>query len=218
MRALACKTWLSAGFGVVLCGVLGGCGESGKKDSATTGPSSGFEHDDDGWTVAGDAQSSSVKPDFFGTGGNPDGLISAKDDATGGVWYFVAPAKYHGAHAAAFGKKLTFDLKTDQIVSPFSAYDVMLAGGGVTLVTAMPEDPLPVGAWKSYRLPLGEGASWQVATDETVGPESDLTALPAATDAQIQTVLGNVTLFKIRGEYNTGADTGALDNVHFGAD
>jgi len=30
-------------------------------------------------------------------------------------------------------------------------------------------------------------------------------------------VLGDVTLFRIRGEFNTGPDTGYLDNVKFGA-
>jgi hypothetical protein len=34
-----------------------------------------------------------------------------------------------------------------------------------------------------------------------------------ATDAQIQTVLGALSTLQIRCEYQTGADTGSLDNV-----
>ncbi len=47
---------------------------------------------DDGWTIVGDAKE--TKPVYSPTGGNPTGLISAKDDAVGGVWYYHAPAKF----------------------------------------------------------------------------------------------------------------------------
>ena len=43
--------------------------------SVTPKVSSGFASNDDGWTISGDAQATSVKPDYSGTGGNPDGLI-----------------------------------------------------------------------------------------------------------------------------------------------
>jgi hypothetical protein len=57
---------------------------------------SGFERDADGWTVTGDAQEEHVQPDYAEQGSTPDGPISAVDDATDGIWYLQAPAKYLG--------------------------------------------------------------------------------------------------------------------------
>ena len=34
-----------------------------------------FDADDEGWTVWGDAQGSSVVPDYIASGGNPGGLL-----------------------------------------------------------------------------------------------------------------------------------------------
>ena len=62
--------------------LLVACGE--------TGPISRFNIDAEGWTITGDAQSDSTMPDF------DDGIICAKDDAVGGVWFFDAPAKFLG--------------------------------------------------------------------------------------------------------------------------
>jgi hypothetical protein len=166
--------------------------------------SSGFAIDDDGWTISGDAQATSVKPDYLGTGGNPDGLISAKDDVAGGTWYFVAPGKYLGDQASAYGQDLKFDLKVDKVpASPFDAPDVILKAGAVVLV--FDTDNNPSTDWTSYTVPLDEGG-WH--SDDLDGSEP--------TRDQMKSVLGALTAIWIRGEFNTGADTGALDNVRFG--
>jgi hypothetical protein len=49
------------------------------------------------------------RADYDGSGGNPNGLIRATDDATGGVWYFQAPSKYLGDASATYGKVLALD-------------------------------------------------------------------------------------------------------------
>ena len=166
--------------------------------------SSGFVTDVDGWVISGDAQSTSVKPDFSGTGGNPDGLISAKDDVTGGVWYFVAPAKYLGDNSSIAGKALKFDLKVDKVpTNPFNDIDVKLIGGGVTLVFDTPNNPTE--QWTSYAVPL-TAAGWKV------GKLSGA----AATDADMTNALKDTTALWIRGEFNEGPDTGSLDNVQWG--
>src|SRR5262245_57910545 len=96
---------------------------------------SGFDVDADGWTIVGDAQADAVVPDYEGTGGNPDGLISASDDVTGGVWYFAAPERYLGDNSDIIGANLGFDLKVDETPpSPFDDADVRLVGGGITIV------------------------------------------------------------------------------------
>lgn len=179
-----------------------GCGGGGSTLQGKA--NSGFVADADGWMIVGDAQSTSVKPDFSGTGGNPDGLISAKDDVTGGVWFFVAPSKYLGDNSSIAGKALKFDLKVDKVpTNPFPDIDVKLIGGGVTLVFDTPNNPTE--QWTSYTVPL-TAAGWKV------GKLSGA----AATEADMTTVLKDTTALWIRGEFNEGPDTGSLDNVQWG--
>lgn len=192
------KTFASAVLALALLGGCGGYEEGAKSVSA-------FSVDADGWTIVGDAQSSSVKPDYSGTGGNPDGLISAKDDVTGGVWYFQAPDKYLGDNSATVGKVLKYDLKVTPIDNPFDDIDVVLEGGGKRL--AFDTSPAPGTDWTTFKVPLTASAGWKVGTLSGA----------AATDDELKAVLGNLTLLRIRGEFNTGPDTGSLDNVKFGA-
>lgn len=172
--------------------------------SNTPKVSSGFASDDDGWTISGDAQATSVKPDYSGTGGNPDGLISAKDDVTGGTWYFVAPAKYVGNQASTYGQDFKFDLKVDMVPSsPFDEADIILKSSTLVLTFDTPSNPGT--DWTSYTVPLSEGG-WHV----------DGLSGPAPTVDEMKSVLGALTAVWIRGEFNSGPDTGYLDNVHFG--
>lgn len=189
---------------------------SAPSTSMTAKASSSFDADAEGWTVAGDAQSTSTAPDYNGTGGNPGGLITAKDDTTGGVFYFVAPAKYLGNASSVFGKKLTFDLKTTSVASPFKAYGVLLSGGDTTVIALLPFDPAPAGTWKSYSFALDSTGGWKIVSGPEVDPESDFSTAPAATESDLKTVLSDLKLLRIRGEFNNGPDTGALDNVRFG--
>lgn len=121
----------------------------------------------------------------------------------GGVTYFVAPGAFLGNQAGAFGTNLTFDLQQvyPGAANPFDDDDVVLTGGGLTLVYDTAVNP-PNGAWASYAVPLS-GGGWRVG--------SSTGAL--ATDQQIQAVLSNLSSLLIRAEYQTGADTGYLDNV-----
>lgn len=192
--------------------------QAGAAGSTDLIASSGFDRDAEGWTITGDAQSESVKPDFNGTGGNPGGLITAKDDVTGGTFYFVAPAKYLGDDSKAYAKWLTFDLKTTSAASPFEAYGVMLSGGGTSVIAMMPHDPVPAGEWVSYAFRLDPSEDWQVVSGTDIAPDSSFSDAPKATESQLRTVLGKLALLRIRGEYNDGPDEGSLDNVRFGVD
>jgi len=204
---------------------LGACGSSSTNNAGTKSnvidpqgarSASGFEGDAEGWTITGDAQADHVKPDYSGTGGNPDGLISAVDDVTGGTWYFQAPDKYLGDASAAYGNFLKFDLKTTDVSSPFDNFDVILSGAGKVLAFNTPNNPV-VGSWTSYKIQLSETAGWAVigAVGDTY--PDDFATLPKPSQADFKAVLGNITQLLIRGEFNSGPDTGYLDNVRFGA-
>jgi hypothetical protein len=177
---------------------------------------SDFETDTEGWTVTGDAQRTSVKPDYSGQGGNPGGLISAKDDVTGGTFYFVAPEKYLGDKSSSYGGHLSFDLKTSSLQAPFKAYGVMLSGAGYTVIATLPYDPEPVNSWRTYVIALDPSAGWKLVPNISVPAEADFTQAQQASERELRAVLGALTTLRIRGEYNTGPDTGSLDNVHLG--
>ena len=141
--------------------------------------------------------------DFLMNDGNPGGCISAIDEVTGGVWYFTAPAKYLGDNSDVYGTFLTYDLKVTQITDYFEASDVIFEGAGISIW--YDTEPIPGTEWTTYTVPLSE-TGWK-----TSGSNVDVT------QAEFKSVLENMTGFYIRGEFNTGADTGYLDNVRFGA-
>lgn len=159
-----------------------------------------FDTDAEGWSAAGDSAAPVM---WEASGGNPDGNISILDAVTGGVTFFVAPAKFLGDQSLSFGQTLSFDLK--QHISggsnQFDYNDVVLAGGGLTLVMDTADNPT-FDAWTHYSVPLAAGV-WHV----------DSLGGALASDAQVQSVLGNLSALNIRAEYQTGPDTGYLDNV-----
>jgi hypothetical protein len=160
-----------------------------------------FDTDGEGWSAVGDVAGPVT---WLATGGNPAGHIELLDQVIGGVTYFVAPAKFHGDHSAAYGTSLTFDLRQSYPGSPnqFDDSDIILTGGGLTLVFDTPTNPSN-NAWTSYAVLLSDLSGWHVST--LVGP--------LATQAQIQTTLANITDLSIRAEYQIGPDTDSLDNV-----
>ena len=160
-----------------------------------------FDTDSEGWTAVGDVAGPVT---WLATGGNPAGHIELTDQVIGGVTYFVAPAKFHGDHSAAYGTSLTFDLRQSYPGSPnqFDDSDVILTGGGLTLVFDTPVNPAN-NSWTSYSVLLNDLSGWHVST----------LAGPLATQAQIQAALANITDLEIRAEYQTGPDTDSLDNV-----
>jgi hypothetical protein len=160
-----------------------------------------FDTGTEGWTAAGDVAGPVT---WLAGGGNPAGHLELLDQVVGGVTYFVAPAEFHGDHSAAYGTSLTFDLRQSYPGSPnqFDVSDIILTGGGLTLVFDTPMNPSN-NSWTSYDILLNDLAGWHVST----------LAGPLATQAQIQTTLANVTDLSIRAEYQTGPDTDSLDNV-----
>jgi len=167
---------------------------------ASAAITSTFDADSDGWSAIGDF---AAPVQWVPAGGNPAGHIEIPDAVLGGVTFFVAPAKFLGDKSAAIGSALTFDLQ--QLISgganQFNDSDVVLTGNGITLVYDLPTNPA-IGSWTSYSVPL-------VASGWTVSSLGGA----AASESQFQQVLASLTQLRIRAEYQTGADTGLLDNV-----
>jgi hypothetical protein len=192
------------------------CGDDGF-DARGSRASSNFSTDIDFWLIkAGGAQAT---PNYDAIGGNPDGAISSGEEAVQGTWYFEAPMKYLGNAANFYGKKLEFDLKNSVAGNTIEDYDVVLEGGGKTLVFDNEANPGP-DAWTTYEIALEETAGWKKidSLSDLYESKQRFSGRVAPTKDELRAVIAAVTMFRIRGEYSTATDEGFLDNVRFGAD
>jgi hypothetical protein len=163
---------------------------------------SDFTDGTDGWMIEGDAQM--VEPEHSGDGGVGDsGYIFARDNVTGGVWYFVAPSKHIGNKSAFFNGTMRFYLlQISAQVDQFNAKDVIIDGGAHGMIHCY-HAVYPGSNWTLYEIPLNEGGQW-LNEDET-----------PATSETIKNVLSNVQKLSIRGEFESGSDTGGLDSFSY---
>jgi hypothetical protein len=168
-----------------------------------------FDADSEGWVAkdlaypnpgAPPAPIATYTPSYHATGGNPGGFLSMTDP-TGNAWYWYAPAKFLGNKATAYGGSLSFDLAVTGSGAPFDEEDVILVGGGLTLVTTLPARPGTT--FTSYRVDLTE-AGWK--RDSPTGTP--------ATASDMTTALGALTAIYIRGEFLLAMDdVGSIDNI-----
>ena len=168
-----------------------------------------FDTDGDGWLVkdlafpnpgAPPIPLGTFTPAYHGSGGNPGGYVSFADP-TANAWYWYAPAKFLGNKQSAYGGKLSFDLAVTGTGAPFVEEDVILVGGGLTLVFALPAAPVP--GFTSYHIGLTE-TGWR--RDTRLG-------VPA-TAGDMTTALSALTGIYIRGEYRLAMDdVGQIDNI-----
>jgi hypothetical protein len=162
-----------------------------------------FEKDDAGWTISGDAQGGYVAASYSPDGGVTDGYIYAADDVTGGVWYYKAPANYMGDKSAYYGATLQFSLfQQSAMADQFDAADIIFQNGDKQITCQLPK--YPGHTWTAYSIKIDEKAAWL---------NGDYDSGDAAGKADIKAVLSHVTGFFIRGEFETGDDTGGMDNV-----
>jgi len=150
-----------------------------------------------GWVVSGDT--TPAEPVFHPSGGSPGGHISHVDEALGETWYFRAPESVLRQLPAAENGTLSYSLKQSTGDPGFLDDDVIIVG--------------PAGRL-SFRFGTSPGADWtpfSVKLTAAVGWRWNWNA--RATQEQIHSVLANPTSLEIRGEYHTGPDEGALDNV-----
>jgi hypothetical protein len=150
----------------------------------------------EGWSHQGDCTLS-----FNPTDGNPGGCLMAVDAISGGVFYYLAPAKFLGAKGGAL--RLEYDIKW--VASPdlpIFAWDreVEIAGRGIVLIFH-PGTPAR-GKWVHCVVPF-TAAGWKNVTNNR-----------PATDRDFATVLSSLSKLAIRGEFaHGGPEIGYLDNV-----
>lgn len=186
---------------VTLVGVLALCACGGPAAFAA----STFENDVDGWALSGNGDETAAT--LRGQGGNPNGHLCGKDTKDAQTWYFVAPQKFLGNATSIYGKRLTWDVKQGSTFNQIRGRDVVLNGGGLAL--AFNVRFAPGTEWTPYAALLSEGAAWVVE-------DGSLAGVPA-TEADLKTVLRNLTSLRIRGEFYDGPnDTACLDNIYFG--
>ena len=167
----------------------------------TTAATSTFDTGIEGWTAFGDVAG---VLNFDAANGHPGGCAWVDDQASGGVMYYGAPSAFLGNKSAAYGTNLTFDLsqrykgKADQ----FDDEDVILTGNGLTLAFDTAYNPTN-NKWTSYSVLLSESAGWRLGSLSGA----------VATQAQVLSVLSNLSSLSIRAEYQTGADIDRIDNV-----
>ncbi len=150
-----------------------------------------------GWVVSGDT--GQTEPVFHPSGGNPGGHISHVDEAVGETWYFRAPDSVLRQLAAAENGTLSYSLKQSSDDTGFLDDDVIIVGPAGRLSIRLGTSPGT--GWTPFAVKLAAAAGWRWNWNAR------------ATEEQIHRVLANPTSLEIRGEYQTGPDEGALDNV-----
>ena len=185
------------------------------KKVSTVALKSTFDKGTEGWTMVGDALGAyegndgdlNLQPLFTSNEGNPGGAIYAIDGGRQISFYFQAPPRFLGNQVRHYGDYLEYDVKFSGPGTVGGTPDVVLAGGGLTLVIDL--SPHPTTEWMSYRVRLHTSAGWRISNART-GTK--------ATRTDIQKVLKNLSVLRIRGEYTNQIDVGFLDNVRIRRD
>lgn len=151
----------------------------------------------EGWVISGDT--SAAQPVYHPSGGSTGGHISYVDEALGETWYFRAPEGLLRQLAAAENGTLSYRLKQSSDDTGFLDDDVVIVGPAGRLSFRF--DTSPGTRWTPFSVRLAAAAGWRWNWSAR------------ATQEQIHRVLANPTSLEIRGEYYTGPDEGALDEV-----
>jgi hypothetical protein len=169
--------------------------------TATVLVQSTFDSSDEGWRV-GELLSTTGNstPTFVASGGNPGGFIRTGDIF--GFNAYQAPAAFLGDQSAAYGGTLHLE---ERVVSSIGNQQAMVVLSDGSLLLQFRTFP-PGTSFTIFDIPLLASAGWQFAVDGT-------DAGPAASEAQLQQVLGNLTLLNIDADWENGADQVDLDNV-----
>lgn len=182
--------------------------------SAQAAVTSTFDTDAEGWSglTARPGESSApihnVGPfgSYSATGGNPGGYFRLPDPDDQDT-FFSAPAQFLGNQSSAVGGTLSYDLYTDASIN-YAGPNVVLQGGGVTLVYVLTTQPAVQNSWVTVNVALAPSASWHLGS----------AGGGAASTADFQTALGNLNRLWISAETHSPVEeTSGLDNVRLAA-
>lgn len=138
--------------------------------------------------------------------GNPSGCLRVSDAGAGGYWGFTAGPAFLGDRSCMYGGVLAWDFYTSHTSnSGSSEADVVLIGGGLTLVMDLPAPS--ANTWISRVVTLSDAAGWRKST---LGGT-------LATRSEVEAALANLTGLRVRAEFSTQLDNARLDNVTLAA-
>lgn len=187
-------------FLIAICtiGMFSSCGLGDDLDDVVKDENlTEFVDGPEGWRIEGDAIQSD--PMFSDTSGvENSGYIFADDYTTGGVWYFVAPERYHSKVLNYNGYLHFYLIQKSAMSNQFNDRDIIIDGGEKGALTYY-FDSFPGTTWTEYKVKINEEADWY-DEDGFIADES-----------KIRSVLLNIKKISIRGEFESGPDTGGLD-------
>ena len=169
-----------------------------------------FDTDADGWSGLTALPYNNSAPVYnagpFGaysaTGGNSGGYFRLPDPDDQDT-FFSAPLKFLGNQSNAVGGSLSYDLYTDATTN-YAGPNVVLKGGGLTLVYFLTTQPAVQNAWVDVNVALAPSAAWHLGS-ATGG---------AVSTADFQTALGSLDQLWISGETHSPVEEiSGLDNV-----
>jgi hypothetical protein len=164
-----------------------------------------FEVDSEGWTPTGDPGAWRRTASGGSSGG---AYLTAFDQRSGVLWYWAAPAHFLGDARDFLGGTLEVWLRQPATTSEHAdttIADIVLRGNGVTL---------------TYRHDVTIGLDWTrvvIPLSTTQGMIPWLQGRTVADATTFESVLADLTLFHIRGEYRLEADSGDIGLVRIEA-
>jgi gliding motility-associated-like protein len=173
-----------------------------------------FSSNADNWTTPNDADGIIG---YTATGGNPGGFVFGSPfviNLGAGSLYvpfnFVAPGTYLGNRSAYYNGTLRYDIQLSTAGTPNQHPEVTIASNaGITLYYFPTASNQPVSApgWSTFSVILNNALGFWKTTNSATGP--------AATEAQILSILTDLASLQIRGLYRDANATSRLDNVNF---
>jgi hypothetical protein len=118
--------------------------------------------------------------------------------------YFEAPSDFLGNKFSAFNKSLSFDVGDNGTGTEVNGPDVILVGGGLTLVLDISTNP-PTNSTLTlghFDVMLAPSSAWHISSLTGITP----------TTAQFQSALSALTALRIRGSFHQSGVAG-IDNI-----
>jgi gliding motility-associated-like protein len=175
--------------------------------------SSTFNATAEGWTTPNDADGTIG---YSATGGNPGGHVFGTpfifNTGSGQFFvpfYFIAPPAFVGIRSTYYAGTLRYDVQQSSTGTPNQYAEVIIRSGGSALfyypTTSFQPPAAP--SWTTFSVSFHNASGFWKTTDSPAGA--------AATEVQIQAILGNLSSLEIRGLYRDANTTNRLDNVNF---
>jgi gliding motility-associated-like protein len=176
--------------------------------------SSTFNSNAEGWSTPDDADGTIG---HSATGGNPGGYVFGTPFIINfGMtqlfvpFYFIAPTAYLGNRSAYYSGTLRYDVQLSSSAGNVNQYAEVILRSSNVMIYYFPSttfQPPAAPTWTTFSVPLHNASGFWKTTNDPAGP--------AASEANLQFILNNLTSLEIRGLYRDANIAGRLDNVWF---